>query len=109
MENSKLIPGSQHHAIKYITTIRNRFNHKPETYRSFLKVLHSYQTGSKGIKGVLEKVISLFSDHPDLLAEFVHFLPAAAKEQAKEKLMKSGTANQQDELASDTSLKMQQE
>ena len=58
---------------------------------------------------MLEKVISLFSDHPDLLAEFVHFLPAAAKEQAKEKLMKSGTANQQDELASDTSLKMQQE
>ena len=33
----------QQHAISYVTTIRNRFANEPDTYRSFLKILHTYQ------------------------------------------------------------------
>ena len=75
----------QQRAISYVNTIRNRFANEPETYRSFLKILHSYQE-HKGIKDVLEQVSSLFADHPDLLMEFTYFLPDGVQEQAKERL-----------------------
>ena len=76
----------QQHAISYVTTIRNRFANEPDTYRSFLKILHTYQKEQKGIKDVLEQVSQLFADHPDLLMEFTYFLPDAVQEQAKERL-----------------------
>eukprot|EP01036_Dinobryon_divergens_P031604 gene31604-41036_t len=76
----------QAHAIHYVTKIRNRFSAEPETYRSFLKILHTYQKEQKGIKEVLEQVSQLFADHPDLLMEFTYFLPDAVQEQAKERL-----------------------
>lgn len=76
----------QEHAITYVTTIRNRFANEPETYRSFLKILHTYQKEQKGIKDVLEQVSQLFADHPDLLMQFTYFLPDAVQEQATERL-----------------------
>lgn len=76
----------QQHAISYVTTIRNRFSNEPETYRQFLKILHTYQKEQKGIKEVLEQVSHLFADHPDLLMEFTYFLPDAVQDQAKERL-----------------------
>ena len=71
----------QQHAITYVTTIRNRFANEPETYRAFLRILHTYQKEQKGIKEVLEQVSSLFADHPDLLMEFTYFLPDSVQEQ----------------------------
>eukprot|EP00607_Mallomonas_marina_P001776 CAMPEP_0182437202 /NCGR_PEP_ID=MMETSP1167-20130531/84878_1 /TAXON_ID=2988 /ORGANISM="Mallomonas Sp, Strain CCMP3275" /LENGTH=1342 /DNA_ID=CAMNT_0024630025 /DNA_START=60 /DNA_END=4089 /DNA_ORIENTATION=- len=79
----------QQHAISYVTTIRNRFSDQPETYRSFLKILHTYQKEQKGIKDVLEQVSTLFADHPDLLMEFTYFLPDAVQDQAKERLARA--------------------
>jgi paired amphipathic helix protein Sin3a len=76
----------QQHAISYVTTIRNRFANEPDTYRAFLKILHTYQKEQKGIKDVLEQVSLLFADHPDLLMEFTYFLPDAVQDQAKERL-----------------------
>lgn len=71
----------QQHAITYVTTIRNRFANEPETYRAFLRILHTYQKEQKGIKDVLEQVSHLFADHPDLLMEFTYFLPDAVQDQ----------------------------
>ena len=71
------------HAITYVTTIKKRFSQEPETYRSFLEILHTYQKEQRSIKDVLEQVSHLFRDHPDLLREFTYFLPDAAQEQAK--------------------------
>lgn len=79
----------QQHAISYVTTIRNRFQKEPDTYRAFLKILHTYQKEQKGIKDVLEQVSQLFADHPDLLMEFTYFLPDAVQEQAKERLQRA--------------------
>lgn len=31
------------HAINYVTCIKRRFAHEPETYKAFLDILHSYQ------------------------------------------------------------------
>ena len=30
-------------AIAYVTAIKKRFEHQPETYKAFLEVLHTYQ------------------------------------------------------------------
>ena len=73
----------QQHAITYVTTIRNRFASEPETYRAFLRILHTYQKEQKGIKDVLEQVSQLFADHADLLLEFTYFLPDAVQEQVR--------------------------
>lgn len=85
-------PAQQHqavefdHAISYVTTIKRRFANDPNTYHSFLEILHTYQKEQRGIKDVLEQVAHLFQDHPDLLKEFTFFLPDAVQEQAKERL-----------------------
>lgn len=79
----------QAHAINYVTKIRNRFANEPDTYRSFLKILHTYQREQKGIKEVLEQVSQLFADHSDLLLEFTYFLPDAVQEQAKDRLQRA--------------------
>lgn len=81
----------QQHAIQYVTTIRNRFQKEPDTYRAFLRILHTYQKEQKGIKDVLEQVSQLFADHPDLLMEFTYFLPDAVQEQAKERLQRAAS------------------
>lgn len=79
----------QQHAISYVTTIRNRFADEPEIYRTFLRILHTYQKEQKGIKEVLEQVSQLFADQSDLLMEFTYFLPDAVQEQAKERLQRA--------------------
>ena len=85
-------PPAQHqavefdHAISYVTTIKKRFASDPNTYHSFLEILHTYQKEQRGIKEVLEQVARLFQDHSDLLKEFAFFLPDAVQEQAKERL-----------------------
>ena len=87
----------QQHAISYVTQIRNRFANEPETYRAFLKILHTYQKEQKGIKDVLEQVSQLFADHPDLLMEFTYFLPDAVQEQAKERLHRAAAESGNEE------------
>ena len=70
-------------AIAYVTAIKKRFEHQPETYKAFLEVLHTYQREQKGIQEVLRRVAELFKDHADLLREFTYFLPDAAIEPAQ--------------------------
>jgi len=77
------------HAITYVTTIKKRFAHEPETYKAFLEILHTYQKEQRSIKDVLEQVSQLFADHSDLLREFTYFLPDAVQEQAKERLSRA--------------------
>eukprot|EP00629_Pelagomonadales_sp_RCC1024_P013041 CAMPEP_0119279682 /NCGR_PEP_ID=MMETSP1329-20130426/21296_1 /TAXON_ID=114041 /ORGANISM="Genus nov. species nov., Strain RCC1024" /LENGTH=199 /DNA_ID=CAMNT_0007280237 /DNA_START=244 /DNA_END=840 /DNA_ORIENTATION=- len=60
-------------AIAYVTAIKKRFEHQPETYKAFLEVLHTYQREQKGIQEVLRRVAELFKDHADLLREFTYF------------------------------------
>lgn len=77
------------HAITYVTTIKKRFAHEPNTYKAFLEILHTYQKEQRSIKDVLEQVSELFADHADLLKEFTYFLPDAVQEQAKERLSRA--------------------
>eukprot|EP00590_Aulacoseira_subarctica_P000690 CAMPEP_0172416360 /NCGR_PEP_ID=MMETSP1064-20121228/2841_1 /TAXON_ID=202472 /ORGANISM="Aulacoseira subarctica , Strain CCAP 1002/5" /LENGTH=1127 /DNA_ID=CAMNT_0013153951 /DNA_START=21 /DNA_END=3404 /DNA_ORIENTATION=+ len=74
------------HAINYVTKVKRRFESQPQIYPQFLEILHTFRMGQRGIKEVLEQVLSLFANHPDLLREFTYFVPDAAREQAKERL-----------------------
>lgn len=87
--NSNNPPVEFNHAISYVTTIKKRFAHEPETYKAFLEILHTYQKEQRSIKDVLEQVSQLFADHPDLLKEFTYFLPDAVQEQANERLSRA--------------------
>ena len=84
-------PPAFDHAISYVTKIRQRFrenDHENGTYKHFLDILHTYQEGVNTIKTVLDKVATLFRDHPDLLREFTYFLPESAQPEAQQVLEK---------------------
>ncbi|XP_065661588.1 paired amphipathic helix protein Sin3a isoform X2 [Hydra vulgaris] len=93
---------AQHHAINYVTKIKNRFQGQPEVYQKFLDILNNYQTEQKAIKEntvdqygrvcqeqdiyaregklateVYQQVAKLFNKQEDLLQEFSQFLPDA--------------------------------
>ena len=80
-------------AIAYVTAIKKRFVHQPETYKAFLEVLHTYQREQKGIQEVLRRVAELFKDHADLLREFTYFLPDAAIEPAQRLFLQRAAAD----------------
>jgi histone deacetylase complex regulatory component SIN3 len=52
-----------------------RFMHQPQTYKSFLEILHIFHNEQHTIQDVYVQVATLFKDHPDLLEEFSQFLP----------------------------------
>jgi len=81
-------------AIRYVTTIKERFKHDPDTYKRFLEILHTYQQESKSIKLVLDAVSQLFCDHSDLLREFIFFLPDTVQPQAKDQLERAVQENE---------------
>jgi len=72
-EGEKVINFEQ--AVSYVTKIKNRFSDQPNTYKTFLNILHRYQKEQSTIRRVYEQVANLFRDHPDLLEEFIVFLP----------------------------------
>lgn len=63
------------HAINYVNKIKNRFTSDPETYKTFLEILQTYQKETRPIQEVYTQVTALFHDAPDLLDEFKAFLP----------------------------------
>ncbi|GJN87300.1 hypothetical protein Rhopal_000248-T1 [Rhodotorula paludigena] len=63
------------HAINYVNKIKNRFAKEPETYKTFLEILQTYQKDQRPIQEVYTQVTALFKDAPDLLDEFKAFLP----------------------------------
>lgn len=62
-------------AVSFVEKIKTRFANQPETYRSFLSLLHSFHRDQRGIKDVYVQVQQLFRNEPDLLEEFSLFLP----------------------------------
>eukprot|EP00871_Galdieria_phlegrea_P002793 jgi/Galph1/3514/GphlegSOOS_G2171.1 len=67
-------------AISYVNKIKKRFASKPQVYRQFLDILHSYQKEQRSIKEVYEQVATLFQHDSDLLEEFTNFLPDSANQ-----------------------------
>ena len=99
-EDPPIQPMKINNAIAYVTTIKKRFEHQPETYKAFLEVLHTYQREQKGIQEVLRRVAELFKDHADLLREFTYFLPDAAIEPAQRLFLQRAAADAEQTVGS---------
>ncbi|XP_004517035.1 paired amphipathic helix protein Sin3-like 4 isoform X2 [Cicer arietinum] len=65
-------------AISFVNKIKARFQDDDHVYKSFLDILNMYRKENKAINDVYQEVAALFQDHPDLLDEFIHFLPDAS-------------------------------
>ncbi|TFK94930.1 hypothetical protein K466DRAFT_475201 [Polyporus arcularius HHB13444] len=79
-QTEKAQNGEFHHAINYLSKIKNRFSDDPETYKQFLEILQTYQKEQRHIQDqsqVYAQVQMLFKDAPDLMDEFKDFLPEA--------------------------------
>ncbi|CAH9088055.1 unnamed protein product [Cuscuta epithymum] len=62
-------------AISFVNKIKKRFQNDDHVYKSFLDVLNMYRKDNKSIAEVYKEVADLFHQHPDLLDEFIKFLP----------------------------------
>ncbi len=78
----------QTHAIQYVQKVRDRFKDDTEIYRTFLRILHTYQE-ERAIKNTLEQVSALFADNPDLLMEFEYFLPEPLRDLGRRRFQKA--------------------
>lgn len=65
-------------AINFVNKIKKRFQNDDHVYKSFLDILNMYRRENKDIHEVYREVAVLFSDHKDLLEEFVRFLPESS-------------------------------
>uniref|UniRef100_A0A7N1A344 Histone deacetylase interacting domain-containing protein n=1 Tax=Kalanchoe fedtschenkoi TaxID=63787 RepID=A0A7N1A344_KALFE len=65
-------------AVGFVNKIKVRFRADDHIYKSFLEILNLYRKERKSIAEVHQEVFALFQNHPDLLAEFAHFLPDSA-------------------------------
>ncbi|KAK4798031.1 hypothetical protein SAY86_030357 [Trapa natans] len=62
-------------AISFVNKIKKRFQNDEHVYKAFLDILNLYRKEHKDINEVYHEVAELFDDHPDLLEEFMRFLP----------------------------------
>nr|GMD56502.1 paired amphipathic helix protein Sin3-like 2 isoform X1 [Ipomoea batatas] len=62
-------------AINFVNKIKKRFQNDDHVYKSFLDILNMYRKEHKSITEVYKEVADLFQQHPDLLEEFIKFLP----------------------------------
>ncbi|XP_010528284.1 PREDICTED: paired amphipathic helix protein Sin3-like 2 isoform X2 [Tarenaya hassleriana] len=71
-------------AISLVNKIKKRFQTEEHVYKSFLDILNMYRRQHKDIHEVHREVSTLFLGHPDLLEEFMRFLPdvSATSQQA---------------------------
>lgn len=74
-------------AVSYVAKIKKRFEHAPEIYERFLRILHAYQEqrqDEESIEKVKSQITKLFKGHNDLLQEFSHFLPEGSMSAAED-------------------------
>ncbi|XP_050383640.1 paired amphipathic helix protein Sin3-like 4 isoform X2 [Argentina anserina] len=69
-------PAEFQEAIDFVNKIKLRFQDDDDrVYKAFLDILNKYRKEDKPISEVYLEVAVLFDDQPDLLDEFIKFLP----------------------------------
>lgn len=77
-------PVSFNTAIGFVEKVKTHYADHTEIVNQFLDILQEYQRKSKPIQEVHEKVRVLFSDSPELQADFEQFLPVGAETPARD-------------------------
>ncbi|GIQ88942.1 hypothetical protein KIPB_011299, partial [Kipferlia bialata] len=75
-ENSSLnTTGGLQNARIFLAKVKAAYIHQPESYSEFLRLLSEYQARSWRTRTVCLRVTILFEPHPELLHDFLAFLP----------------------------------
>jgi histone deacetylase complex regulatory component SIN3 len=62
-------------AVSYLERVKRTYAERPEVYRAFLAIMHSFKEQRVDITGLVTQVYQLFEGHPNLLIGFNTFLP----------------------------------
>ena len=62
-------------ALSYLDLVKVRFQEQPDVYNRFLDIMKDFKSQAIDTPGVIERVSSLFSGHPQLIEGFNTFLP----------------------------------
>ncbi|KAJ3125813.1 Transcriptional regulatory protein sin3 [Nowakowskiella sp. JEL0407] len=68
-------PLSVKDALSYLDQVKGHFPNSPEVYQEFLDVMKDFKSQKLDTPGVVNRVLSLFKDHPSLIMGFNTFLP----------------------------------
>ncbi|KAM3713713.1 hypothetical protein ACB098_01G279600 [Castanea mollissima] len=70
-------------AIDFVNKIMIRFQNDLRVYEAFLDIMYTYRKEHNDINKVYNEISTLFDGHPDLVDEFIAFLPEEASVSAK--------------------------
>ena len=62
-------------ALSYLDQVKVRFQDQPDVYNQFLDIMKDFKSQAIDTPGVIERVSSLFTGHPELIQGFNTFLP----------------------------------
>ncbi|KAI0711475.1 paired amphipathic helix [Earliella scabrosa] len=62
-------------ALRYLDTVKATFADSPESYDAFLQIMTDFRNEVIDVRGVADRIITLFEGHPDLIAGFNVYLP----------------------------------
>ncbi|KND04341.1 uncharacterized protein SPPG_00072 [Spizellomyces punctatus DAOM BR117] len=66
-------------ALSYLDQVKIRFSDQPEVYNRFLDIMKDFKSQSLDTPGVIDRVSTLFREHPELISGFNTFLPPGYK------------------------------
>ncbi|OUM59095.1 hypothetical protein PIROE2DRAFT_47375 [Piromyces sp. E2] len=62
-------------ALSYLDQVKEQFNDSPQVYNQFLDIMKEFKSQALSTPGVIQRVSTLFKDHPSLITGFNTFLP----------------------------------
>ena len=62
-------------ALSYLDQVKVRFVHQPDVYNQFLDIMKDFKSQAIDTPGVIDRVSTLFTGHPELIQGFNTFLP----------------------------------
>ncbi|KAK9462804.1 uncharacterized protein V1516DRAFT_671173 [Lipomyces oligophaga] len=62
-------------ALSYLDQVKVQFSSQPDVYNRFLDIMKDFKSQSIDTPGVIDRVSTLFSGHPNLIQGFNTFLP----------------------------------
>eukprot|EP00117_Sycon_ciliatum_P016959 scpid21185/ scgid16167/ Paired amphipathic helix protein Sin3a; Histone deacetylase complex subunit Sin3a; Transcriptional corepressor Sin3a len=66
-------------ALSYLDQVKLQFANQPQVYNDFLDIMKEFKSQTIDTPGVIQRVSTLFSGHPELIVGFNTFLPPGYK------------------------------
>lgn len=66
-------------ALSYLDQVKHTYRDQPQVYNDFLNIMTEFKSQKIDTPGVINRVMNLFKDHPELIQGFNAFLPPGYK------------------------------